>query len=146
MSLAKPCPSCGSLNHELRFNTETGDYYVECRACHMTGSRKESPATAITSWNELPRFHEVPRAPGEFWKETLSLLRECARFDSNAQMEQVLLRLDVLEQRVGSLDRLITLFQKCREVDAICAAGGKTALGNLGEALESYEEKVRKSI
>lgn len=41
MSIAKPCPSCGSPNHEMRFNTETGDYYVECRACHMTGSRKE---------------------------------------------------------------------------------------------------------
>lgn len=55
MSLAKPCPICGSSNTELRPISKGGGHYVECLACHTVGPRMRSAREAVDTWNNLCR-------------------------------------------------------------------------------------------
>lgn len=140
MSLAKPCPSCDSANHELKFDTAGGYYHIECRVCHMSGSRKQDPAAAIAAWNDLPRFHGVPQAPNEFWRGSLFPTRKYASCD-NTQMQQVQLRLNVLEEQVAALFRLADLFKQYMEADVGYLTGVRGALKDLEESLETIGKR-----
>lgn len=93
---------------------------------------------AIAAWNELPRFHGVPQAPGEFWKETLFPLRH---IDDIAKTQEIHVRLNVLEAQVAALFRLTGMFAQYMKADAEYTAGVRDALKDFEKSLKTIGKR-----
>ena len=48
----KPCPFCGCMTPEVRYDMEKRAYYVYCAGCDAMGGDRSNRSYAISVWNK----------------------------------------------------------------------------------------------